>query len=84
MTTIFEISAIDINTNKAIESINCFASSKEKAEQYLTKQGFEKITDTKTKSEEYQTFIKKIESAFPFAGNQIIYAFVKPYDKFID
>ena len=84
MKTIFEISAIDISTNKAIESINCFASSKEKAELYLTAQGFEKITDTKTESEEYQTYIKKIESTFAFVENQMIYAFVKPYDKFID
>jgi hypothetical protein len=78
METIYEIVALEDRYN----NYNAFASTKEKAEKYLSELGFVKITDTLTESEEYQTWIKEFKGNFFFAPNTEIMT-VKPYNKFI-
>ncbi len=78
MKTIYEITAVEDDNNY----INAMAATKEKAEAYLIKNGFEKIIDTCTESEEYQTWIKKTEKT-EFFNESVIFAHVKPYRKFI-
>jgi len=78
METIYEIVALEDRDNH----YNAFASTKEKAEKYLSELGFVKITDTLTVSEEYQTWIKDFKGDFFFAPRTEIMT-VLPYNKFI-
>lgn len=78
MKTIYEIVAVEEKNS----SINAMSDTKEKAENYLSEKGFEKITDTLTENEEYQTWVKKFEKTAFFEANTI-FVTVKPYQNFI-
>lgn len=78
MKTIYEIVAIEEENS----TINAMAATKEKAENYLIEKGFEKITDTLTENEEYQTWVKKFEKTAFFEASAIVVT-VKPYSNFI-